>query len=190
MLAITSCSNNKRNKNNPVFNNSSITNEDSSSIFSAPVTAWLNNNLKTKPESRKIMLEESWEDDSLQKEEFLPENSFYKNYQSVLHWSVDSNYILDVGSYGLAAVQGKNGKIELQAEEPDTEIALIDVKDKERIRLMSVGPSSTILSGRWLTDREALVLGTFLNEDQRTDTLLWFINVNDNVFRLYNIKSH
>ncbi len=190
LIVFSSCNNNRKNENQGADSSAHhFTKDDSSSIFSATITDWLNENLKTSATNRKITLEERWNDDSLQTEPFAPEPSFYKNYHSVLHWSADSAYVLDIGSYGMLAVTDNTGNIQLEAGEPDTEIAIIDAKNNKRTRLMYVGPSSTIINGRWLNNTDALVLGTFLNDNRKTDTLLWFINVKDNLFRLYNLKS-
>lgn len=187
MLIAIAC-NNRSNKQKGL-DDSNFTREDSSSIFSAEVTNWLNRHLKTDALKRRIALEERWETDSLQIEQFVPEADFYKNYDSLLYWSSDSSYILDVGSYGTLPVRNEKGIIHLEAREPDTEIALIDVTKNERVRLMYVGPSATIIGGKWLNNTDALVLGTFSDNNHNTDTLLWFINIQNYLFRLYNIKS-
>jgi hypothetical protein len=122
-------------------------------------------------------------------EAFIADKLFLTGYESVLKWSADSIHVLDVGSYGKVPVEDEKGDHHLEAGEPDTELALLNIKRNERTRLMFVGPSSNIINGRWLNSSELLVLGTFLTEPGRPDTLVWIIDINEKLFRLYNLKT-
>lgn len=163
--------------------------EDSTYLYSNIVTKWLDSNLHSSAANRKLILEEHGKDDSLHTESFIADKVFITNYSSVLRWSSDSSYILDIGSYGTVPVKDAKGNVQLEGGEPDTEIALINMKTNERTRLMFVGPASTIIDGRWLDNSEAIILGTFNTSSGQTDTLIWLVNIKDKVFSLYNITT-
>ncbi|WP_207491904.1 hypothetical protein [Aridibaculum aurantiacum] len=165
--------------------------EDSTLIVSAGINDWMQQTLKAADLPAKMKLEEFWKDDSLMVSPFTPSNEFYSDYAPVLRWSADSNYIIDIGSYGTVVTKNAQGKTQLEAGSPDSELALIEPKKQERTRLMFVGPSSEIINAKWIDSRQALVIGTFdKTGNDNHDTLLWMIDVKDKFFRLYNIKSH
>jgi hypothetical protein len=163
--------------------------EDSLLIHAKEVTVWINNSFNS-TSNKEFILEDFSQNDSLLTEKFTADSSFVKNYRSILRWSPDSAFILDIGSYGSVLVKDANGDYNVEAGEPDTEVALIDLSKKERKRLLMAGPSSNITDGKWVNNNVLLVTGTFNktgNGDR--DTLVWLINVKENVFSLYNIKS-
>ena len=183
VIVLASCSNKRQEKN--VDTTSSLT-EDSASIFSNAVTTWIDSNLHTS--SSTLTLEERWQDDSVHKESYQVPEDFVKNYSPLLRWSPDSN-LLDIGSYGSAVVPDKKGQAHLEQGEPDTEVALVDMKHNQRTRLLYVGPSAEILDGFWLNNSELMILSTFKSDGGVTDTLSWKIDLQENIFILYNVKA-
>jgi hypothetical protein len=165
-----------------------ISDSDTASIFSNTVSSWLNENLKSTL-SFKLSLEDRWTDDSLHAKPFTVTKTFLHDYSSVLRWSPDSSYILDIGSYGSVPTKNEKGETYLEGGEPDTEIALINPEKNQRIQYLYVGPSGEIINGKWLNNSEAIILGTFKNNPEQTDTLLWLVDVKQNLFRLYNLKT-
>lgn len=164
--------------------------EDSSRVFSTENIEWLEGVFsKTTTQKNKMELEEFWNLDSFDLMDVPIEPDFYKTYQTVLRWSPDSSWILDIGSYGSIPVKDAKGNIRLEGGEPDTEVALILPKSNKRARLMFVGPSSQIIDGKWISDQELMVLGTSYQSADKNDTLLWMINVKDKFFRLYNFNG-
>jgi hypothetical protein len=163
--------------------------EDSTVIHTKAVTDWINDNYKSLG-SKQFTLEDFSSNDSVLTEAFAPNSDFFKNYRSVLRWSPDSAFILDIGSYGSVLVKDVNGNYKVEAGEPDTEVALLDLKNKARKRLLMAGPSSTIVDGKWINNNVLLVTGTFDKTGSGDrDTLMWLINVKENFFSLYNIKT-
>ncbi|MDB5191254.1 MAG: hypothetical protein JWQ96_817 [Segetibacter sp.] len=157
--------------------------EDSSVIFNPTNLAWISNRYD-------VNHEENWKEPEMPFVHFGANQDFYNDYKSVLYWSPDSSHVLDIGSYGSVIVKDKTGHITLEAGEPDTEIALINPVKKERTRLMFVGPSSEVLSAKWVDKTDAMIVGTFdKTGNGQKDTLIWMIRVDDMFFRLYNIKS-
>lgn len=164
---------------------------DSVLVFDGRVSGWLNNNLAVENiKWTNLQLENFWNEDSLDLQPFSPSPDFYKDYSAVLHWSADSSYILDVGSYGMIPVKDKKGKITLEAGDPDTEISVIFTKTGKKARLLFAGPSSFIINGQWVDTSQAMIVGTFNKENnQGKDTLVWMIDIKDQFFRLYNFKA-
>lgn len=164
---------------------------DSLLVSEGRVSAWLNKNLAVENiKWTNLQLENFWNEDSLELQPFTPEPDFYKDYSTVLHYSADSSYILDVGSYGMIPIKDKKGNTTLEAGEPDTEISVIFTKEGKKARLLFAGPSSYIIDGQWLDTSQAMIVGTFDNENnQGKDTLVWIIDVKDQFFRLYNFKA-
>jgi hypothetical protein len=192
---ITSCINSQHEeqKENTVADDSlqtvnSITSEDSLMIFNNSAQNWISNSIKkTNIDWNRFHLEEFWNDDSLQVNPFKPEADFYKDYAQVLRWSPDSNYVLDIGSYGSVKIKdNKTGNTKIESGEPDTEISIIYPKTKVKARLMFFGPGTVITDGRWLDASQVAVLG-INNEtaDHSADTLLWIVNTKENFFRKY-----
>jgi len=184
VIVLASCSNKRQEKK--VDTTSSLS-EDSASIFSNAVTTWIDSNLHTS--SSILTHEERWQDDSVHAEPYQVPEGFVKNYSPLLRWSPDSTLILDFGSHGSLIVPNKKGHPHLEKGEPETEIALVDMEHNQRTRLLYVGPSAKILDGLWLDNSELMILGTFKSDGGVTDTLSWKIDLQENLFILYNVKS-
>ena len=187
ILLFVACNNDPRKATTIDREKNKMEQNDSVPLFSPAVAAWVNANLKTAHTT--LALEERWQDDSLQQEPFQLTQSFAQNYKTVLRWSPDSNYILDIGSYGAVVEKNNDGEVDLQYGEPDTEVALIDTKKSLRTRLFYVGPSAEIKDGMWLNNTELMVLGTFKSDVGVIDTLSWKVDLQSNFFALYNIKA-
>jgi uncharacterized protein YcfL len=192
-IVFFACNNNEQQKEaNAVKDDSlqtvkSITSEDSEIIYKSRTDNWLSSSVKKdNVDWSHFHLEEFWSDDSLKQETFTPDNNFYKDYVQLLRWSPDSNYVLDLGTYGAVKTKDKNGKTKIESGEVDTEVALLDLRSKTRYRLMFFGPSTAIVDGRWLDSSNMAILGlNEQNSNQHPDTVLWVINAKDKFFRKY-----
>lgn len=167
----------------------SIVTEDSAVIFEN--TGDLRNTTFTTVKNNwsRFKLKDYWYIDSLQPKPYEADKSFYTDYDSLLKWSADSSYILDIGTYGMMAVKDKQGKNRLESGEADTEIALLDPKHKLRTRLMFAGPGMSIEAAQWVDSNQVAILGTFVEDaDNKPDTTLWIINAKDKFFKKYELK--
>jgi hypothetical protein len=68
----------------------------------------------------------------------------------------DSSYALDYVSSGYVIAHKKNAG-RLIPGGPDTELALIDLKKRERTRMLFLGSSGTVLTARWISSTEYVV---------------------------------
>lgn len=191
------CNNNKKAEEkeevlDSVQTASSIASEDSSMIADNNTRVFINNTLQnTGWQWNRFKLVEFWADDSLGKDKkpFSPPPDFYNKYASVLKWSPDSTYLLDIGSYGSVITQDKSGKSHVMAGDPDTEVSLILPKENTKTRLLFSGPSMHIFNAVWADSTEVAMLGA--QDEKNTghpDTLLWLIDVKENFFRKYKWK--
>jgi hypothetical protein len=168
----------------------SIAAEDSVLIYKSRTDNWIGSLMKNDHvDWSRFHLAEFWSDDSLKQETFTPDNYFYEDYAELLRWSPDSNYVLDLGTYGAVKTKDRQGRPKIESGEADTEVALPDLKSKTRYRLMFLGPSTAIVDGRWLDPTEMAVVG--LSDQHSTlhpDTLIWIINAKDKFFRKYQCE--
>ncbi len=161
--------------------------DNSDAIFLNDIAFWTDSTLKLSTTKHKLQLEVEWNDDSLQTRSFSVTPGFLADYAKFLYWSPDSTKILDIGSYGFLALNDSSGT-RLVAGEPDSEVAIIDREHNRRKRLIFGGPSMNILNGKWINHSEVVVLGTF-NNATTVDTLLWRIDIEDDLFHLYNFDK-
>ena len=147
LLAIASCRNNSKAPDAPTNDSAayarSLKAEDSALLQSSSVAAWIAQRLQQKSfKWNKLRLDQYYKNDSLAADELFAEEEFYKNYRSVLRWSPDSSYILDIGSYGSVLVKDDKGNMQVEAGEPDSEVSLLQPSTNQKISLFFVGPSS------------------------------------------------
>jgi hypothetical protein len=169
----------------------SIREEDSAKIFNNNAE-WLTKNLKNNSINwNKFKLTEFWGVDSLEKRAFVPAADFYKNYASVLRWSPDSSFVLDIGSYGSVLVKDKAGKMSVAGGEPDTEVSMINTNEKTKSRLLFLGASSEIFDSKWIDSSQVAIMGTVDEKgNNMVDTLMWLVDVKQNFFRKYRYLNN
>lgn len=100
-----------------------------------------------------------------------------KPYYPYLVYNSDSSKAIDLHSYNTILVE-KNGKVLSEAAGPDTEIALIDFKNKTRQRLLFVGPSSVIKEGKWVNDQVISIAGGELVDNEKFKPEVWLFDIN------------
>lgn len=82
-----------------------------------------------------------------------------KTFSPYLLYNADSSYALDLVSYNFGP-ERQNGKIVMQEMGPDFEAAIIDMKKKERKRILFFGPSGgAILDAKWIDNSTAVIAG-------------------------------
>ncbi|MGF7232679.1 hypothetical protein [Arachidicoccus sp.] len=164
--------------------------EDGEHIFKINTQQWLKSTLKNnKADWKNFSYKSIQEIDTLSDSTlFKPAKDFYKNYQSVLRWSLDSNFIIDFGSYGSMAIKDDSGNTRLEGSDPDTKVSLINVKEQRQSQLLFAGPSTKIIDVKWLSSTEAVMLFSEQAAHNECDTLLWFIDVPRNQIRQYQYQ--
>ena len=166
----------------------SIIAEDSATVFDNATRQWLGQSLKqTAVDWSHFKLVSFWAEDSMQKADAALSPNFYNRYASVLKWSPDSSYILDIGSYGAVVVKDRTGKDVVVAGEPDSEVSIIYPKENKKARILFGGPSSLqVLNASWADSSQVAMLALQdTSHAGKPDTLLWLIDVKENFFRKY-----
>jgi hypothetical protein len=80
-----------------------------------------------------------------------------KSYYPLFIYNADSSYAIDLYSYNVI-LQKRNGKIIADQAGPDTEVALVDLKNKTRKRIYFGGSSSAVLDAKWINNEELFLL--------------------------------
>jgi len=107
-----------------------------------------------------------------------PVDKEFTKYHSLLMFNSDSSKAIDLYSYNFI-FQKKDNRDVLTEAGPDMEIALYDVNDRTRRRLLFTGPSVPLLDAKWISDKDILIGGAEeINEDQ-IKPLLWQISLTD-----------
>jgi len=167
-----------------------IVDEDSMLIFENNADKWLDLSLRNNETNwKRFKLKEFWYEDSLEKESFTPGKDFYKDYYSLLKWSPDSSYILDIGTYSKVLVKDKNGTNKIEDGEVDTKASLIFPKENLYSKLIFLGASGNFIDGRWIDSTQFSILGVFDEKgNQKPDTLLWLVDAKEKFFRKYKLE--
>jgi len=191
LLLISSCNNNgeedKQLTADSITILQDIAQEDSALIIENKANEWLDLSLNDESGSwKKFKLQEFWYEDSMQEKPFKPGNEFYTDYASLLKWSPDSSYVLDIGTYGKVPVKDKKGNIKIEDGEIDTKASLIFPNTNTVAELIFLGAGGTFIDGRWIDSTQFSILGVFDEKgNQQPDTLLWVIDAKERFFRKY-----
>jgi hypothetical protein len=99
-----------------------------------------------------------------------------KPYYPYLIYNSDSLKAIDLYSYNVMLSQ-KGGQTIANASGPDTEIAVVDFKNKTRQRLLYVGPSFTIQDGKWINDHVLSLIGGEIIEEGKFSPSIWLMDL-------------
>lgn len=166
----------------------SIIQEDSVMVFDNMNDPWITENFKTRGFTWSgFKLVSFWAEDSSAKKpaSFTPD--FFTRYASVLKWSPDSLYVLDIGSYGGVVVKDSSGNSIVAKGEPDTEVSLLYPKENKKTRVLFAGPSLHVINATWADSSQVAMLTTLdtARNGSKQDTILWMIDVKENFYRKY-----
>ena len=134
----------------------------------------------------KFRMVTSSHEESLLASPFQPDKSYYKNYQLFLKYSPDSSMFVDIDSYNIEIHQDKNGGVSSIEKGPDTEVSLVNLAEKQKTRLVFLGPGNSVEDASWIDDRTILLIGY-----QEGDTanmkkaVIWRYHVPTKTFHVY-----
>ncbi len=104
----------------------------------------------------------------------LAETRQLKEYYPFFIYNSDSTFAIDLYSYNVLLVK-RNGQTIPQEAGPDTEVGLVELKNKTRQRIYFGGSSSAVLDAHWISNIEFVLLtGEFVGEGQFQPTVLKF----------------
>jgi hypothetical protein len=111
-----------------------------------------------------------------------------KPYYPYLVYNSDSSKAIDLYSYNIM-LSNKNGKTVGQAGGPDTEIAVIDFKNKTRQRIFYAGPSFVIHDGQWIDNKTLSLVGGEVIDDDRISPFVWMIDIDAKSMKVLDYRD-
>jgi hypothetical protein len=88
--------------------------------------------------------------DSLWTRDDDPTKEYFDLYKTLLVYSPDKTMFIDMDSYNFLLERDKKGNLIGMGGDPETEVALIDIKRKTNKRLLYNGPSTIIEDAAWI----------------------------------------
>ena len=137
----------------------------------------------------KFKLVNVWKEDSALVSSFVPTPEYYRSYGKFLKYSPDSTKFIDLDSYNIDIVN-KQGKYSGEEMGPDSEVTLVDIRDKEKTRLVFVGPSGSVEDGGWLDEETVVLIGIQENAQANSKTaVVWKYHLPTETFFLYELQD-
>jgi len=121
---------------------------------------------------------------------FKMDSAELKTFSPYLLFNADSSYAIDLVSYNFYP-QKRKGEIKMQEMGPDFEAALIDMKTKDRKRLLFFGASgANILDAKWIDYSAAVIAGAI--EWNGADSLrpaMWKVNTKEKTLQQFTYNK-
>ncbi|MEO5995282.1 MAG: hypothetical protein ABIN89_01205 [Chitinophagaceae bacterium] len=138
----------------------------------------------------KFTITKFWQEDFPNKTNFEPGKDFWDTYGQFLKYSPDSSKFIDLDSYNISITKNKKGQLIGGSQEPDTEISLIDLKKKEKMRLVFLGPGNSVEDAAWI-DNDNLVLIGYLENEAASGNIaaIWQFNLSSKRVNLYELSD-
>ncbi len=124
---------------------------------------------------------------------FNPPPLYYDLYKPLLKYSPDSTMFIDLDSYNIKIERNK-GKLTGIEVGPDTEVSLIDTKDKKKTRLVFLGPGSSVEDGSWIDNENLVLMGFQETGDQSANEgnplpVIWRYHLPTTTFYMYEMPD-
>ena len=133
----------------------------------------------------KFRMVNTWKEDTVMSQPFVVTPSYLKGQANLLKYSPDSSYLLDLDSYAVE-VNAPKRKEPVKMRGPDTEVSLININDKNKIRLLFMGPAGSVEDGSWMDNDNIILLGM---EERSNDgnrvPVIWKYHLPTKTFYLY-----
>lgn len=131
-----------------------------------------------------------WKEEFLVKSSFVPDKKYYEAYGQFLKYSPDSSKFIDLDSYNIDIHKNQKGQLVGTDGGPDTEISLVDVNKKQKMRLVFMGPGNSVEDATWL-DNNTLVLIGFQENAAATATnaVVWKFDLMSKMVYLYELDD-
>ncbi|MGZ5135860.1 MAG: hypothetical protein ACXWCG_11950 [Flavitalea sp.] len=125
-------------------------------------------------------------EESLLVSPFQPDKSFYENYRGFLKYSPDSSMFVDIDSYNIEIHQDKNGWVSSIEKGPDTEVSLVNLAEKNKTRLVFLGPGNGVEDASWIDDRTILLIGYQEGDSAKMKkAVIWRYHIPTKTFHVY-----
>lgn len=131
-----------------------------------------------------------WKEDTLFTTPFQASEAYFQAYGPFIKYSSDSTMFIDLDSYNIKIQKIADGKFLGEELGPDTEVSLIDLQDKEKKRLIFLGPGGDIEDGGWLDSQTIILAGIQPGADGITRVPVIFkYHIPTRTFFLYEMQD-
>lgn len=93
-------------------------------------------------------------------------------------YSPDSTHCIDLDSYFLGIMKDSLGQLVFCGTDVDTEVAMIDLKGKKKIRIWFCGTPCIVEEAQWITNDLIYILG-FTTDNEKKYPTIWVYEKND-----------
>lgn len=124
--------------------------------------------------------------DTLHSSAFQPDSVYYRKYGRFLKYSPDSSLFIDLDSYNIDFQRNRRGA-EVPVEiGPDTEVSLVDLAQKQKIRLLFLGPGNGVEDAGWIDNNSAVLIGYHEKDTSKIKTaVIWRFHLPTKTFYVY-----
>jgi hypothetical protein len=138
----------------------------------------------------RFRMEHSWVDTGMLVQSYTPDQKFYEAYGRFIKYSPDSTMFIDLDSYNVGMKKDSKGKWVGTEYGPDSEVSLVNLQTKQKIRLLFMGPDGSVEDGLWLDKDNLALIGV---EDSGDSTgkvaAVWKINIPSKSYYLYTLRD-
>jgi hypothetical protein len=103
-------------------------------------------------------------------------NNFLKEF---IIYSPDSTNCLDLYSYSLGVFKDSLGQLVFSGSEVDSEVALIDFKNKKKIRIWFCGTMCLAEEAQWIRNDFIYILGFTRNDNDKEYPTIWTFEISN-----------
>jgi hypothetical protein len=116
------------------------------------------------------------------------ENDIYEPYYK---YSSGNDKILDLVSYNLIIEKNEKGELISNGGGVDSEVSIMDLKNKQWRRILFVGPLYVIEDGFWLTNNQFLIVGQYNETDQnKYKPVIWFVDLDKDIIQTFEYEKY
>ena len=134
----------------------------------------------------KFRMVTSSQEDSLITSPFQPDSSYFTRYGRLLKYSPDSSMFIDLDSYNIDFQKNQSGKFYPIEHGPDTEVSLVDIDDKQRTRLVFLGPGNGVEDGGWIDSNSVVLVGYHEKDTSKIKkAVIWRYHLPTKTFHVY-----
>lgn len=138
----------------------------------------------------RFKMEHFWVDSNTLIQPYTPDKAFYEAYGRFIKYSPDSTMFIDLDSYNVGIKKDSKGKLHGTEFGPDSEVSLVNLQTKQKIRLMFMGPGGSVEDGLWLDKDNLALIGVEDNGDSLGKVAaVWKINIPTKSYSLYTLKD-
>lgn len=114
----------------------------------------------------------------------------WKSFQPYFVFSPDHTLAIDLYSYGNVSGKKSGDPTELEGGDPDSEVSLVNVKNRTKTRLLFAGPGTTFQQAAWIGDSVILITGiSDANAENEMKPVLWKIDLKEQTLNPYEYQD-